>query len=73
MQVAQARRVVPNLHIAGAQASAAPRSRQYPDEPRVGVGVVVLREGPDVLLIQRSKEPSGGLWCFPGGSLELGG
>ncbi|PSC68436.1 Transmembrane 18 isoform B [Micractinium conductrix] len=27
---------------------------------------------PEVLLIRRAKEPSNGLWCFPGGSLELG-
>ncbi|EFN59941.1 hypothetical protein CHLNCDRAFT_133014 [Chlorella variabilis] len=49
----------------------------YPDEPRVGVGVVVLRQlppdrQPEVLLIRRAKEPAKGLWCFPGGSLELG-
>ncbi|KAI7839974.1 hypothetical protein COHA_006295 [Chlorella ohadii] len=51
--------------------------RNYPDEPRVGVGIVVLRQlppanTPEVLLIRRAKEPSKGMWCFPGGSLELG-
>ncbi|KAL4434665.1 hypothetical protein ABPG77_002788 [Micractinium sp. CCAP 211/92] len=54
-----------------------PRVRDYPEEPRVGVGVVILRalppaQEPEVLLIRRAKEPSKGLWCFPGGSLELG-
>jgi 8-oxo-dGTP pyrophosphatase MutT (NUDIX family) len=28
---------------------------------------------PQVLLIRRAKEPAKGQWCFPGGSLELGG
>jgi len=26
-----------------------------------------------ILLIRRAKEPAKGQWCFPGGSLELGG
>lgn len=47
-------------------------------EPRVGVGVIVLRHlkdsmhGKDVLLIKRGKPPSEGKWSFPGGSQELG-
>lgn len=49
----------------------------HPDEPRVGVGVVCFRapkqgSNPEVLLVKRAKEPAMGLWCFPGGSLELG-
>jgi 8-oxo-dGTP pyrophosphatase MutT (NUDIX family) len=60
-----------------AQKAPAGRSRMYPDEPRVGVGVVCFREptagaNPEVLLVRRAKEPAKGLWCFPGGSLELG-
>ncbi|KIZ06316.1 ADP-ribose pyrophosphatase [Monoraphidium neglectum] len=60
-----------------AAAKPAGRSRMYPDEPRVGVGVVVFRaphdsRNPEVLLVKRAKEPAMGLWCFPGGSLELG-
>ncbi|PNH09770.1 hypothetical protein TSOC_003579 [Tetrabaena socialis] len=53
-------------------------SRAYPKEPRVGVGVVVFRaqplqgQDPEVLLVRRAKEPDRGMWCFPGGSLELG-
>ncbi|KAL0042059.1 hypothetical protein WJX77_001881 [Trebouxia sp. C0004] len=52
--------------------------RSYPSEPRVGVGVVILRpnahekESAEVLLIKRGKAPSKGLWSFPGGSQELG-
>lgn len=52
--------------------------REWPLEPRVGVGVVVFRPSrsvdgrPEVLLIKRGKEPNKGEWCFPGGSLELG-
>ena len=54
-------------------------SREFPDEPRVGVGVVILRNlqtpsspGPEVVLILRGKAPDLGRWSFPGGSLELG-
>ncbi|KAI8465305.1 MAG: NUDIX hydrolase domain-like protein [Monoraphidium minutum] len=60
---------------AGAGAAPQVRSRIYPDEPRVGVGVVCFRApaaSPEVLLVKRAKEPAKGLWCFPGGSLELG-
>lgn len=50
--------------------------RNYPKEPRVGIGIVVLRHlepsPPEVLLIQRGKPPSMGQWSIPGGSLELG-
>lgn len=49
-----------------------PRVRSYPQEPRVGVGVVVLRqltqrkEDAEVLLIRRAKEPGKGeLGLFP--------
>ena len=46
-------------------------SREYPDNPRVGVGAVVLREG-RVLLVRRGAAPANGLWAIPGGALELG-
>ena len=66
-------------HSDAAASSAAARVRDYPAEPRVGVGVVVLRHvdaavggQAEVLLIRRAKAPAKGLWCFPGGSLELG-
>ncbi len=52
-----------------------PRVRDYPEEPRVGVGVVILRalppaQEPEVLLIRRAKEPSKG-GCAPASVLAL--
>jgi len=41
------------------------------DVPRIGVGVVVLREG-KVLLGKRKGSHACGLWGFPGGHLEFG-
>lgn len=46
-------------------------SREYPDRPMVGVGVVVWR-GAEFLLIQRGKAPRAGSWSLPGGMQELG-
>lgn len=46
-------------------------SRQYPERPFVGVGVVVLRGG-DVLLIRRGQAPRLGQWSLPGGIQEIG-
>ena len=46
-------------------------SREYPDRPHVGVGVVVLR-GDSVLLVRRAKPPRVGSWSLPGGGQELG-
>ena len=46
-------------------------SREYPQRPLVGVGVVLLK--PDaVLLVRRSKAPAAGSWSIPGGAQELG-
>ena len=45
--------------------------RQYPKNPRVGVGVLVFR-GDEFVLVKRDQEPSKGLWTFPGGLVELG-
>ena len=50
-------------------------SREYPDRPIVGIGVVVLRPGagvPEVLLVRRGKAPNIGSWALPGGAQELG-
>lgn len=45
--------------------------REYPEFPIVGVGAVVHDAG-RILLVRRKKEPSRGLWTFPGGAVELG-
>jgi len=46
-------------------------SREYPDRPIVGVGVVVLKDD-TVLMIQRGKPPRAGQWSIPGGKQKLG-
>lgn len=46
-------------------------TREYPDRPIVGVGVVVLR-GDEVLLIERAKPPKASEWSLPGGAQHLG-
>ena len=46
-------------------------SRDYPDRPVVGVGVVVWRCD-QVLLIKRGKPPRAGQWSLPGGAQKLG-
>ena len=45
--------------------------RIYPDQPIVGVGAVIVREG-KILLEKRRNEPSKGKWTIPGGLVELG-
>ena len=44
---------------------------ERPTRPLLGVSIAVWRNG-EVLLAQRGKEPSKGLWSIPGGHLELG-
>jgi|FLOH01.1.fsa_nt_gi 8-oxo-dGTP diphosphatase len=39
--------------------------------PKVGIGVMVLRDG-QVLLLLRNGSHGSGEWCLPGGHLELG-
>ena len=45
--------------------------RLYPDQPIVGIGVVIVHEG-KIVLIKRGNEPSKGKWTIPGGLVELG-
>ena len=45
--------------------------RDYPEQPIIGVGAVVVRQG-RVLLVRRATEPLKGEWSVPGGMLELG-
>ena len=44
--------------------------RLYPDQPVVGVGAVIIKEG-KIALIKRGNEPSKGKWTIPGGLVEL--
>ena len=46
-------------------------SREYPDNPLVGVGAVIVQDG-GVLLIRRGQPPLLGEWSLPGGLLECG-
>ncbi len=45
--------------------------RLYPDQPIVGIGVVIVTEG-KIVLVKRGNEPSRGKWTIPGGLVELG-
>ncbi|XHH10540.1 MAG: NUDIX hydrolase [Candidatus Bathyarchaeia archaeon] len=43
----------------------------YPDQPVVGIGVVIVNKG-KLLLAKRGNEPGKGKWAIPGGLVELG-
>jgi ADP-ribose pyrophosphatase len=45
--------------------------REYPQQPLVGVGALIVQDG-RVLLIKRGHAPLLGEWSIPGGMLELG-
>jgi ADP-ribose pyrophosphatase YjhB (NUDIX family) len=45
--------------------------REYPDQPLVGVGAIIVQEG-RVALIKRGHPPLMGQWSIPGGVLEVG-
>lgn len=46
-------------------------SGEFPQQPVLAVGAVVLYQG-QVLLIRRGKQPAKGEWAIPGGRVELG-
>jgi 8-oxo-dGTP diphosphatase len=46
--------------------------REFPSNPLVGIGAVVVDDRGRVLLIRRGTEPMKGHWSLPGGLLELG-
>jgi ADP-ribose pyrophosphatase YjhB (NUDIX family) len=46
-------------------------AREYPAQPVVGVGAVVVRDG-KALIVKRAHEPRKGQWSLPGGHLHLG-
>ena len=46
-------------------------TREYPDRPWIGIGVIVFR-GEEVLLVQRGKPPRQGSWSLPGGAQHVG-
>lgn len=45
--------------------------REYPQQPIVGVGAIIVDSG-RVVLIKRGRAPLLGEWSIPGGALELG-
>jgi 8-oxo-dGTP diphosphatase len=45
--------------------------REYPDQPLVGVGAVIVEAG-RVVLVKRGHPPLAGEWSIPGGVLEVG-
>jgi 8-oxo-dGTP diphosphatase len=45
--------------------------REYPAAPIVAVGTIIC-ENQRIALVRRGKEPSKGLWTFPGGAVKLG-
>src|SRR5437762_4125986 len=45
--------------------------REYPRQPLVGVGAIIVADA-RVVLVKRGKAPLLGEWSIPGGMLELG-
>ena len=62
-----------NQFIEGAQRKICPKCKTVNYEnPIPSVAVVVLNSQGELLLTKRSVEPGIGLWCLPGGFIELG-
>lgn len=45
--------------------------REYPEQPLVGVGAIII-DGDRVALVKRGRPPLAGRWSIPGGLLEVG-
>jgi ADP-ribose pyrophosphatase YjhB (NUDIX family) len=45
--------------------------RLYPDQPIVGIGIVIIKDG-EIALIKRGNQPALGKWTVPGGIVEIG-
>jgi len=45
--------------------------REFPDQPIVGVGAIIVRDS-RVVLVKRAHPPIAGQWSIPGGALEVG-
>jgi len=45
--------------------------REYPTQPIVGVGAIIIRDC-KILLVKRGSEPGRNKWSIPGGIVELG-
>jgi 8-oxo-dGTP diphosphatase len=43
----------------------------YPDQPIVGIGVVIVSKG-KIVMAKRANDPGRGKWTIPGGIVELG-
>ena len=48
-----------------------PEAREYPRQPLIGVGAIIVHSG-KVVLIKRGHAPLAGEWSIPGGVLEVG-
>ncbi|MXZ21166.1 MAG: NUDIX domain-containing protein [Caldilineaceae bacterium SB0665_bin_25] len=47
-------------------------SREYPPAPLVAVAAVVVDGDGRILMVERGRPPSQGMWALPGGLLDLG-
>ncbi len=45
--------------------------REYPTQPVVGVGAVIIEDG-KILLVKRGNEPNKYMWSIPGGIVKVG-